>query len=152
MTDMWPQEEGAVFDANSYILPCYPEGTISEMSSVKPGATTTAGRIDVTASTALGDGIGIALKEATGAGVPERIPVLFYGACKVLYSQTGTAVVMGEIVMNSITTTYYSGAATVGNLWADLEAGGGASFIMGIALQACAAGDDEGLILVGKCV
>ena len=80
MTDYWPQEEGAVFDAGSYILPCYPEGTISELSSVKPGASTTAGRIDVVVSAAFGDGIGIALKASTGAGAPSRIPILFYGA------------------------------------------------------------------------
>ena len=149
MTDYWPQEEGAVFDAGSYILPCYPEGTISELSSVKPGASTTAGRIDVVVSAAFGDGIGIALKASTGAGAPSRIPTLFYGALKVTFGQSGTAVTMGAFVMNSITTTYATtDAGTIAST--DLVVFGGSSYVMGMTLQACAAGTDEGIILVGK--
>jgi hypothetical protein len=149
MVDYWPQEEGAVFDANSYILPCYPDDTILELSSVTVG-TTVAGRISVTVSAAVGDGIGIALKAATSAGIPERIPVLFYGAVKTTYTNPAAgATTMGVFVMNSITTTMI---AHPGALWASLVASGaGSSRIMGMALQACADADTA-LILVGKCV
>jgi hypothetical protein len=150
MVDYWPQEEGAIFDYSSYILPCYPESLILELSSVKPGATTTAGRIDVTASTTKADGIGIALKAASAGGVPERIPVLFYGAVKLLYDDTNSATPMGGFVYNSITTTICCVEAPV---WADLVASGaGSSYILGMALQAGTTGDDSQLILVGKCL
>jgi hypothetical protein len=150
MTDYWPQEEGAIFDAESYILPCRPDDTISELSSVKVG-TTVAGRISVTVSAALGDGIAIALKAATSAGVPTRIPCIFYGVCKVTYGQSGTAVTMGSFVMNSITTTFLTNDCG-GFTTSDMKVFGGASYVMGMALQACAAGTDEGIILVGKCM
>jgi len=148
MTDYWPQEENAVFDAESYILPCYPEGSISEMSSVKANASTTAGRLDVAASTAYGDGLGIALKAATGAGAPSRIPVLFYGAAKLTFDQSA-AVTMGQFVMNSITTTY--AVPTVSEA-GTLKLFGGSSYVMGMALQTTAAGSDECIVLVGKCI
>ena len=149
MADYWPQEEGAVFDANSYILPCRPDGSVTELSSVKVG-TTVAGRISVAASTAVGDGIGIALKAATGAGAPERIPVLFYGVTKTTLTQpAGGGPAMGEFCMNSITTSMIVDPAA---LWASLVASGaGSSYIMGMALHGCADGD-EALMLVGKCV
>jgi len=149
MTDYWPQEEGAVFDAEAYILPCYPEGGITELSSVKPGASTTAGRIDVVVSAALGDGIGVALKTASSGGVPSRIPILFYGAMKVTFGQSGTAVTMGAFVMNCITTAFITTDAGT-FYYDDLKVFGGSSYVMGMTLQACAAGTDEGLILVGK--
>ena len=149
MADYWPQEEGAVFDANNYILPCRPDGTILEMSSVTAG-TTVAGRISVIVSSAVGDSVGVALKAAASAGVPERIPVLFYGVIKTTYTTPAAgATTMGQFVMNSITTTVmrYGGA-----LWASLVASAaGSSRIMGMALQSCADAD-EALVLVGKCV
>ena len=147
MTDFWPQSEGAVFDSGSYILPCYPEAAISEMSSIKINASTTAGRIDVAASTAIGDGLGIALKEATGAGVPERIPVLFYGAVKCTHSGTPASFAMGQFIWNSITTTV-SVPPTL--IFGSLIVGGGDRYILGMALQSGAATGDEVLVLVGK--
>jgi len=146
MTDYYPQEEGAIFDANSYILPCYPEATIIEMSSVTLNASSVAGRIEVAVSATFGDGIGIALKAATSAGVPTRIPVLFYGAAKVTFDCTGTTPTMGKFCFNSITTTFAQGNAVYGSL----AVGGGSSYVMGMILQTLASGDDEGLILVGK--
>lgn len=147
MADYYPQEEGAVFDEGSYIVPCRPDGAISEMSSVKLG-TTVAGRISVLVSAANGDGVGIALKESTGAGVPTRIPILFYGVVKA--TDVGLAnywSVMGSFAINSITTTMatLSGAQDFN----DLVVGGGASYIMGMWLQG-AGSAGEGLLLVGK--
>jgi hypothetical protein len=156
-TDIYPQEEGAVFDANSYILPCYPLGSISEVSAVALG-TTTAGRISVEAADALGDGQGIALKAATGAGVPSRIPVLFYGVCKVSIKATET-VTTGAMCMNHSTPTQFTFGASTGIMTtaiATLAITGGASYIMGMALQGgggpAASRSDEILILVGKCI
>ncbi len=151
MADYYPQEEGAVFDANSYIIPAYPDGAISEMSSVKLG-TTASGRINVVVSSALGDGMAIALKAATGAGAPSRIPIIWYGIVKVTGGQAGTVVTAGTFVMNSITTTYAAGTGlgTVGT--AQLKLTGGSSYVMGMALQTTAAGTDEFLLLVGKCI
>jgi hypothetical protein len=149
MTDFYPQEEGCVFDYNAYIVPCYPDAAISELSSVKVG-TTAAGRISVTASSALGDGIGIALRASTSAGAPSRIPVLFRGIIKMATSGLVTAhgAVSGSFAINSITTTCTAlGGAEV---YARLVAGGGASYIMGMWLQTAAAAGDECLLLVGK--
>ena len=154
-TDYYPQEEGAVFDSNSYIIPCYPDGAIAEMQSVKPG-TTVAGRISVLASAATGDSIGIALRAATGAGVPSRIPILFRGLAKVTSAAVaGYYLKLGSYVMNFVTGTTYWGMQTT--TWANLKAAGGAgaSYILGLAVQGITAGSgsgDEVLILVGKTV
>ena len=145
-TDYWPQEEGAVFDAGSYILPCYPDGAISEMSSVKLG-TSVVGRISVAVSAAFGDGVGIALRASTGAGVPPRIPIIFYGACKVTFTAHATG--MGEFVMNNTTTTFDAGGDLGCSRFISLVIGTGASYVMGLTLQGTDA-SGEGLILVGK--
>ncbi len=150
-TDLYPQEEGAIFDSCSYIIPAYPDGTISEMSAVQEG-TTVAGRISVAVSSALGDGFGIALKAATGAGAPSRIPIILFGIVKVSLTASHTAL-CGALVMNNTTTTYSTGASLGTLKWSNFAAG--ASHIMGITLQAgggpAAARSDEILICVGRC-
>jgi len=147
-TDWYPSEEGAIFEDAAFILPCRPDGEILEMSSVKMG-TSVAGRISVVASAALGDGVGIALRASASAGVPERIPVLFYGGIKTTRSNGDTNITSGNFVMNSITTT----VTDVGTMAiASLEGFGGASHILGMALQTTTADADEILVLVGKCV
>jgi hypothetical protein len=149
MTDFYPQEEGAIFDADSYIIPCYPDGAVTELASVKFG-TTVAGRISIAQSTALGDGFGIALKEATGAGAPSRLPILVRGIVKVTQSGLATkwCAVAGSYMINSIITTYtcLGGAQD----WLDLKVGGGASYIAGMCLQTGTAAGDEVLLLFGK--
>ena len=143
MVDYWPQEEGAVFDADAYILPCRPDAAITEMSAVKVG-TTVAGRISVLASAAIGDGIGIALKAATGAGAPSRIPILFRGIAKVLADGAGATA--GVFAVNNVTTTFKDAAT---NVVGNLVLFTGLSYIMGMFLQTGAAGSDV-LLLVGK--
>ena len=150
MTDYWPSEEGAIFDYNSYIVPCYPDAAIVEMGAVKVG-TTVAGRISVTVCGAdTGTGIGIALRAATGAGVPPRIPVLFYGIAKVTSCATANYYLMaGSYAFNNGPTNLYQ--ATAGALYTQFAAGGGASYIMGLCLQGVSGGTgDEVLLLVGK--
>lgn len=148
MTDYYPQEEGAVFDSCSYIIPCYPDAAISEMSAVKVG-TTASGRISVTVPASSGDGIGIALKAATGAGAPSRIPVLFYGIAKVTSSAIANYyLIAGSFAMNNTTTTYIADPSVAYNA---MVAGGGGSYIMGLCLQGVSGGTgDEVLLLVGK--
>jgi len=147
-TDWYPSEEGAIFEDAAFILPCYPDAAITEMSSVKPG-TSAAGRVSVAASTAMGDGIGVALRAATDTAVPERIPVLFYGGIKTTRSNGSTNITSGNFVMNSITTT----VTDVGTMAiASLDGFGGASHILGMALQTTTADSDEILVLVGKGV
>ena len=149
-TDWWPSEERAIFEDAAFILPCYPEDTIPEGSCVKAG-TTSAGRITVKVSTALGDAGGVALR-AGDTGVPQAIPVLFYGAVKMLTSNGTANVTMFKMVMNSITTSV-TPCTNIGT-WeiTDSAAFAGASHILGMALQASTATGDEIVILVGKCM
>ena len=146
MTDFYPQETGAIFDADSYIVPCYPGDVISEMSAVKFG-TTVAGRISVLPGAAIGDSVGIALREATAAGVPSRIPVLFYGIAKVTFTPT---VAMGEFAMNLAAPTTFTAGMDNTITVATCAWGGGASYIMGMTLQATGGAADNALLLVGK--
>jgi hypothetical protein len=149
MVDYWPQEEGAIFDSNSYIIPCYPDGAISEVNSVKMG-TVVAGRISVAAAAASGDGVGIALRAASGAGAPSRIPVLFYGIVKV----TGGSIANHYAIAGSFAYNLSTGAAFLGlqaTTIANLVMGGGSSYIMGLWLQGISGGSaSESLLLVGK--
>lgn len=151
-TDYWPQEEGAIFDAGSYIVPAYPDGAISEMSSVKFG-TTVAGRISVITSGAVtGDGFAIALRAATGAGAPSRIPILLYGIAKVTSAAIANYYcIVGSFAMNNGTTTYLCHASIAYNA---LVVGGASSYIMGLVISGAATGaataGDEVLLLVGK--
>lgn len=149
MVDYYPQEEGAVFDASSYIIPCYPDGAISELYSVKMG-TTVAGRISVAATTTSGSGVGIALKAASGAGAPSRIPIIFYGIVKV----TGGSIANHYAIAGSFAYNLTTGAAYLGlqaTAYATLVVGGGSSYIMGLWLQGVSGGSaSESLLLVGK--
>ena len=151
MTDFYPQEEGAVFDTHSYIVPCYPTAAISEMAAVKlVAANTVAGRISVTPSADLGEGVAIALKAASGAGVPSRIPILFHGVAKITLTATA---VSGEFVMSALaaSATQYTAGGDIGTfLWANLCVGTGASNVMGMLLQTTGGASDEALLLVGK--
>lgn len=149
MTDYYPQEEGAVFDANSYIVPCYPDGAISEMSAVKMG-TTASGRISViTVGADTGTGVGIALRASTDAGAPSRIPVLFYGIAKVTDGAIANYhLIAGSFAMNNGTAAFIAHQAVAYNV---LVVGGASSYIMGMCLQGVSGGTgDEVLILVGK--
>lgn len=147
-TDWYPSEKGVIFEDAAYIVPCYPDAAILEMSSVKFG-TSVAGRISVAASTALGDGVGIALRAATDTAVPGRIPVLFYGIAKCKQDQGGATITEGGFVINSLTTTV---SGTGGVATTNLVLFGGASYILGMALQTTTADADEFLVLVGKCI
>ena len=151
MTDYWPDEEGAIFDAASVIFDMYPEGAITEGAWCKPGSTTTASRMQVqmAGASAFGDACWIALKSASSAGVPERIPILVYGPFKcTLVAGTADSVSAGSYVMNSgqlgIINTKKAGTNT-----ASLILLGGTSYIAGLALQKAASDADE-ILEIGR--
>jgi hypothetical protein len=148
-TDYWSKEEGAIFDACSYILPCSAAGAITLGAAITSTTTQTDGAIEVTAATGLGDGFAVACKAATADG--DVIPVLFYGVYKMAQSGTGNDILMGEFVMNSITTTVASVSDVGTYTIANLKVVKGSSYILGMALQKSAAAADDILILVGKC-
>jgi len=81
--DYWPQEEGYIVEG-SPVMMCYAAAAVGEMSCVKLSATT-AGRIDVAASAAAGDSIGVALRATAGA---QMIPVAFSGVVKLVVAGT----------------------------------------------------------------
>ena len=153
MTDYWSKEEGAIFDAYSYIIPCYASAAVTEGSCVTGYTSAPAdGFIYVTMSSALGDGVGVAVRAALAAG--DVIPVLFYGMFKFIvhWATVSTPVGFGSFVVNSITTTVVS---TVCAGWNNASATcsavlGGGSFILGMCVQKQAVSNDEALILVGK--
>ena len=148
-TDFWPQEEGCIFDANAYIVPCYPDGAIGELGAVAMG-TTVAGRISVIAvgAAVTGDGVAVALRAATGAGVPSRIPILFYGAVKLTSTSIANYYLQaGSFVMNNGLALYQS---TTGEVLTTLKVGGGASYVLGLCIVGGPAAGDECLVLVGK--
>jgi hypothetical protein len=148
MADFWSKEEGAIFDAGSYIIPCTADTTIALGAAI--GATTTAtdGAFEITDAAGVGDGFGIACRAAAADG--DVIPVLFYGIYKCMTSGAGYGVIkMGSYVMNS-TASYVTWAGTVATT--SMCAFGGSSHILGLALQTCATLGDEICILVGKCI
>lgn len=150
-TDYWSKEEGAVFDACSYIIPCRASTVILEGSSVTTTTTSTDGYIEVAPSTALGDGIGVACRAA--AGDNDMIPVLFYGMYKMIVSWFGANVRVGfgSFVVNSITTMVGCASDNGWNYLATCSAVmGGGSFILGMCMQQTTAIRDEALILIGK--
>lgn len=147
-TDWYPSEENVIMEDSCYIVPMRPDGAINEMSAVKFG-TSTSGRISVAAAAAVADGWGIALRAATAANTPARIPVLLYGICKQTQSGTGSTITQGNFVMNSAASGVVkmgNGVSTNGVLFA------GSSYVLGMAMQTTTANGDEILVCVGKCL
>ena len=97
--DWYPDEEGSIVDGLICGF-CYADGAIAEGNIVKWG-TTAAGRVAVIVSAAVGDGIGVALKAASGAGV--MVPVAFSGIVKMLVNET---LVIGDLVLNPVSYTH----------------------------------------------
>jgi hypothetical protein len=143
MTDLWPSQDGCIIEGFS-IANCYCTQGVTEGYAVTSHgcAGVTAHQIPIDVSNAVGDGIGIALKTGVAG---ETIPVLFYGVYKM---DTDKVCAIGAFVTNSSGGQYasYLGAT---HTYAKLMVGAGASYVLGMALQTAAAGD-EILILVGK--
>lgn len=146
MTDQWSQAPvGSVVASGFEIGFAYCTAGVTEGYAVKVGTHAT-DLVAVTVSAAIGDGIGIALKTGSAG---DTVSVLFYGVMKL---DTSSAVTLGRFVCNA------SGGATVVQTTAvgsDDHAKyvlfGGASYVLGMALQTATSGD-EILILIGKCI
>ncbi|MHA2136137.1 MAG: capsid cement protein [Candidatus Thorarchaeota archaeon] len=142
MTDYYPDEEGYV-DEGYAIGWFYPDAAINEGASVFLTGTTS-GQIRCRTVAAFGEGVGVALRAATGAGAPARIPVAILGVVKMMACGT---IAVGDMVGSGATT----GLVHEFNDESDNLMGlGGTAYILGLALQAPATTGDEILVLVGR--
>lgn len=149
MTDLYPDEEGYIGDG-AVIGFCRATAAIALHSAVQLHATGVSGVISVTAGAADGDGIGVALKEATAVG--DRIPVCFYGVVKMV---AGAVLAEGDMAKNDASATYVLPIDTLTHdefeLWRGVSGGAtSTAWRLGMCLQAAAASGDEFLLLVGR--
>jgi len=136
-TDWYPDEEGSVVDGLICGF-CYADGAIELGNSVKWG-TSASGRVAVIVSAAAGDGIGIALKAASGAG--SYIPVAFSGIVKLTVDET---LAIGDLVINQDSVSIVGiGASTT------LTINSATQKILGCIMQASTDESDELLVLLG---
>jgi len=136
--DYWPDEEGSIVDGLICGF-CYADAAIAEGNIVKWG-TSAAGRVAVTPSAAVGDGIGVALKAASGAGA--YVPVAFSGIVKMTTAET---LAIGELVIcsNSIAIVGMGDSTTI-------TINSATQKILGCTMQAGLSDDgDELLVLLG---
>jgi len=137
VTDWYPDEEGSIVDG----LICgfaYADAAIAEGNIVTWG-TSASGRVAVTPSVAVGDGIGVALKAASGAGV--YVPVAFSGIVKLSVDET---LAIGALVINTGSLTLVGmGASTT------LYINSATQMIIGCTMQASTDETDELLVLLG---
>ena len=137
VTDWYPDEEGSIVDGLICGF-CYADAAIAEGNVVTWG-TSALGRVAVTPSVAVGDGIGVALKAASGAGV--YVPVAFSGIVKLSVDETlaiGALVICQDsisLVGMGLSNTLYINSAT--------------QMIIGCAMQSSTDESDELLILLG---
>ena len=135
--DWYPDEEGSIVDGLICGF-CYADGALAEGNIVKWG-TSAVGRVAVIVSAAVGDGIGVALKAASGAGA--YVPVAFSGIVKMLVNET---LAIGDLVLN-LDTISIGGIGDSNTLCIN-------SFtqkILGCIMQASADDEDEVLVLLG---
>ncbi len=144
MTDHWPQLPTGVPLTTGYEIGfCYCTAGVTEGYAVTKG-THASGKIPVTVSGAIGDGIGVVLKTGSAG---DYVPVLFYGAIKL---DTSSAITIGRFVVNASGGATVAQISTVGSdISATLVVFGGASYVLGMAMQTAASGD-EIVVLVGK--
>ena len=137
VTDWYPDEEGSIVDGLICGF-CYADGEIAEGNIVKWG-TSASGRVAVAVSTAVGDGIGVALKAASGAGA--YIPVAFSGIVKMTVDET---LAIGDLVISESSIAIVGvGASTT------LTINSATQKIIGCLMQAATDEADEVLVLLG---
>jgi len=142
MTDYWPSEEGIIVEGLTFFAKC--TAAVAEAAPCKIG-TPASGVIAVTTAAAVGDAILVGLK-AGGAG--EYIPVAESGLMKMTANQTA-AITAGEFVMNSAEGGVIHCLIPA---WNKHKHGGGASYILGLAMQTSQGSKlaDEIIVLLGK--
>jgi len=135
MVDFWPSEEREIVPGLSIGF-AYCEAAVAEGAPVKVGATTTAGRVQVTTAAAI--------------AAYAYIPVAYSGVIKMTVCNE-TNIACGNLVLNSA-------EAGVGLANADIIIHnsfypwmGGDSHVLGLALQAATNQGDEILVLIGHC-
>ena len=143
-TDWWPTQEGRISDG--FTIKCIAEASTTEGSACKFG-TSTSGQITVQDAAALGDGFGVMLRAAGAAG--EAIPVVILGLVKMTTSSDAAWPAHGQMVLNS-TTIYVVEADDVDCTAGTLFGAGGASYLLGMAMQTATATADEIIICVGR--
>ena len=141
-TDWWPSEEGIIVEGLTFFGYC--EAAIAEGAPCKVGATTTAGRLQITTATGLGDAQLVALKK--GAQY-DTIPVAESGLMKMINDQDAN-ISAGEFVMNSVEGGVATGESVTNST--KLALFGGTSYVLGMSLQTTTAKHDEIIVLLGK--
>lgn len=144
MTDYWPDEEGLIVHGIDI-------GFATAVAAIAEGApckvgTSASGAVSVTTAAGIGDAVAVALK-AIGAGAVG--PIAYSGVMKMTAAQTA-AINIGEFVMNSSEGGVIHQTVAWGGTATGLKLFGGASYVLGMALQASAAKEDEILVLLGK--
>jgi hypothetical protein len=136
--DYYPDEEGSIVDGLICGF-CYADAAVDEGQIVKWG-TSASGRVAVTSGAAVGDGIGVALKTASGAGA--IIPVAFSGIVKMTTAET---LAIGELVISASSLAVVGvGASTT------ITINSATQKILGCTMQAGLSDDgDELLVLLG---
>ena len=138
--DYWPQEEGYIVEG-APVMMCYAAAAVGEMSCVKL-STTTAGRIEVAASAAAGDSIGVALRATSGG---QMIPVAFGGIVKMI---TGGTLALGEPCISHGSDT--AKVVDTGDSTAIMLGDNGSQRVLGLTLHAGVTLTDEILVLLGR--
>lgn len=139
--DYWPQEEGYIVEG-SPVMMCRSTAAIGEMSCVKLG-TTAIGVIQVTASAAAGDSIGVALRAATAG--EQMIPVAFAGIVKMIVG--GTLALQAPCISQGVDTAE---VVDTGDSTAIMLGDNGTQRILGLTLHAGVTLADEILVLLGR--
>jgi hypothetical protein len=137
--DYWPEQDGIIVKGLICGF-CYADNAVNAGEIVKWG-TSAVSRIAVTPSTAIGDGVGVALKTASATG--DIIPVAFSGIIKMTTSETLS---IGNLVINANSLTLV-GMNASNKLCLNSNATGQ---IMGCLMQTGADDNgDEVLVLLG---
>ena len=141
VTDWYPDEEGSIVDG--FICGfCYADGAFNAGEVVTWG-TSASGRVAVISATSaagtIGDGIGVALRAASGAG--SIVPVAFSGIVKMTVDET---LAIGDLVLSQ------SSIALTGIGSSDqLCVNSATQKILGCLMQASTNESDEVLVLLG---
>ena len=140
MTDHWSKQTGLIVPGFEIGF-CTATAGVTEGYGVKVGTHVTQ-TVPVTLSAGIGDSVGVVLKTASAG---DQVPVCFYGLMRM---DTAGGVTIGKFVIGSsggATVVQAAGASTY------YVAFGGASYILGLAMQTATSGD-EILVLIGKCL
>ena len=137
MTDYWPDEEGSIVDG--FICGfCYADGAFNAGEVVTWG-TSAVGRVAVITAGAIGIGVGVALRAASGAG--SIVPVAFSGIVKMTVGET---LAIGDLVFD-LTSVALAGISASNTLCINSAT----RKILGCAMQEALAPADEFLVLLG---